>query len=296
MPSAPETQTTHADVLLQETQNMLAPLARMLVAHGVTYPQLAQALKPVFLEAARAELDANGKSLTDSALSILSGVHRKDVRVMAHDDGRSNSAEARTTSRCAQIVVRWASDPKYLNARGRPRSLPIRSENRREKSFETLVRTITTDYHPSTILAELIRLGLVAVKRNSVSLRSEGFIPHEGFAEMAYFLALNVRQHLAAASSNVAASVNGEPARFLEHASFVDEISPAAVAKLKKLAMRLWLDSNKKWVRAATALYESEQSQPIEQRFGKIHFGAYCHTDSEAKESAIIRSADQERK
>ena len=74
-----------ADTLLEESVAMLAPLVRLLVASGVTYPQFTTALKTAFLRAAHAELESSNKKVTDSAVSLLSGVHRKDVRALTSD-------------------------------------------------------------------------------------------------------------------------------------------------------------------------------------------------------------------
>ena len=68
------------DVLLEQALALIGPLARLLVANGVGYTQLAARLKPVFMAAAQAELQASDKKTTDAAISLLSGVHRKDVR------------------------------------------------------------------------------------------------------------------------------------------------------------------------------------------------------------------------
>jgi hypothetical protein len=48
---------------------------------GITYPQFAQALKTTFFDVARKELEERDSRITDSSISILSGVHRKDVKV-----------------------------------------------------------------------------------------------------------------------------------------------------------------------------------------------------------------------
>jgi len=54
----------------------MQPLVRLLIKNGVTYPAFAVALKRVFLDAARAELARQRMPQTDSAVTLLSGVHR----------------------------------------------------------------------------------------------------------------------------------------------------------------------------------------------------------------------------
>jgi len=66
--------------VLEQVLTMLQPLVVWLLRSGVGYTDLTAALKPVFLEAARTELTRIGGKQTDSAVSLLSGLHRKDVR------------------------------------------------------------------------------------------------------------------------------------------------------------------------------------------------------------------------
>src|SRR5947208_13943979 len=85
-PSPPERTVrpseAHADLALREAAVMMAPLARWLLRHGVPYPAFADMLKSVFVAAALDELESSGAKPTHSALSVLSGVHRKDVRAL----------------------------------------------------------------------------------------------------------------------------------------------------------------------------------------------------------------------
>jgi hypothetical protein len=67
-------------IVLESVLQLLRPAVRLMLRHGVTAPAFATALKRVFLQAAQDELRAHGKALTDSAVSLLSGVHRRDVR------------------------------------------------------------------------------------------------------------------------------------------------------------------------------------------------------------------------
>ena len=76
----PEHPLPPADELLRALGSVLAPLLRLLLASGLDYTRLAAQLKPLFIEQARLELLRTRKIDTDSAISLLSGVHRKDVR------------------------------------------------------------------------------------------------------------------------------------------------------------------------------------------------------------------------
>lgn len=282
---------SHADVLLHESRAMLTPLARMFVAHGVTYPQFAQALKEVFLDAARAELRAADKPATDSALSLLSGVHRKDVRTLAHADGPRPAGEPRALPLAAEVFTRWANDRRFTDASGKPKSLPLRGA-RAAHSFDGLVRSISKDFHPRSVLNELVRLGVAEVVGDEVHLKAEAFIPHEGFSEIAYYISANVRDHLAAAAANLQTAGRKETAPFLEHAVYADELSEQSAMQLQRLARRLWSGAVKRMVKAALAAVEADRSQPAAQRTMRMRFGAFCFSEPvEAAAAKPKRSA-----
>lgn len=87
-----------ADVM-QALMRAWAPVLQLLLASGADYPRLSAALKPLFIEQAQLELLRSGQKETDSALTLLSGVHRKDVRAWRLNglgEPRSGARQGRT--------------------------------------------------------------------------------------------------------------------------------------------------------------------------------------------------------
>ena len=80
---------------------VMAPLVRWLLRSGVGYTEFSAALKPVFLAEAQLESERTGGKQTDSALSLLSGLHRKDIRKAAQDAATPARAVAAATPFCA---------------------------------------------------------------------------------------------------------------------------------------------------------------------------------------------------
>ena len=96
LPNAvPAVNSGEPGAVLARVLHVLRPLVRPLVHQGVTYPALAAALKRIFLDEARRELQRRGMVATDSALTLLSGVHRRDVRKEEFTEKvRGNGVEA----------------------------------------------------------------------------------------------------------------------------------------------------------------------------------------------------------
>ncbi|CAN5216729.1 DUF6502 family protein [soil metagenome] len=267
-------------MLLAESLALFAPLARLLVANGVAYPQFAQALKQVFLEAARAELAGAQQKVTDSALSLLSGVHRKDVRALMADDGQSAS---RSRALSAEVFTRWIHDDAFRDAAGEPRVLPRTGP---APSFEALALSVSKDFHPRAVLDELLRLGIAEWRGDAVALRATAFVPQRDFTELAYLYGANVRDHLAAGAANLSAAAQGQAPAFLEQSVFADGLTEASVEALASLARSQWSHAFDAMVGTATARFNADQAAGGSQR---MRCGIYFY--AEPTESATVQPA-----
>ena len=269
-----------ADALLEETVAMLAPLVRLLVASGVTYPQFTAALKTSFLRAAHAELESGSKKVTDSAISLLSGIHRKDVRALTSDGLLRAGGLDRMQSLPDEIFMRWNNDPNYLDVDGMPKVLPMRGRTPDESSFEQLAQSISRDFHPRSILDELVRLGLAEVQAETVRLRASSFVPREDFAKTLGYVRTNVADHLAAAAVNLRAVKQGAPGPFLEQSIYADELTAESVMELQRLSRRIWESALRRMFALANERARiDEQGSPGSQAM-RMRFGTFFYSEA----------------
>jgi Family of unknown function (DUF6502) len=277
-PTSASQTSAEADLLLARACEVLEPLARLLVAKGVGYTQLTQALKPVFMEAARAELRAVEGKETDAAISLLSGVHRKDVRsyeALRETLGQSKPPTPnRALSVAEQVFTRWTTDAAYRDEQGKAASLPLLGP---APSFDSLVNAVSKDFSRRTVLDELLRLGLVDEASDLVLPLAQGMAPTKGFNELTQYLATNVHDHLAAAAANVRAVSAGEKAPFLEHSMYANGLSEASVAQLLQLAKTLWQPAFGQMVDAARQRYALDEANHEGER---MRFGVYFYSES----------------
>ncbi len=271
-------------IVLTSVLRLLKPLARLLLSSGVTYPAFAAALKRVFLQAAQDELAARGMPVTDSALTLLSGVHRRDVRTllrsepMATKANKAADAPARAQlSLASEVVTRWLHDTRFKGTRGRSRTLPRGAD---ADSFDSLVASISSDVRPRAMLDELKRLGAAAEDEDgSVRLLAGSFAPRQGFEEMSWLFADNLHDHLAAASANLQGEAN-----FLEQSVFVDEITEASAAQLQEAAVLAWKQAFKTVMAKAQARFDTDASEAEpNDRNHRARFGVYFFSDRESQ-------------
>lgn len=265
--------------MLEESVAMLAPLVRLLVASGVTYPQFTAALKTSFLRAAHAELDQSSKRVTDSAVSLLSGVHRKDVRALTSDGVLKARRFDRMQSLPDELFTRWTNDPNYLDVDGLPKVLPMRGRTPDEPSFEQLTQSVSRDFHPRAILDELVRLGLADAQADTVRLRMNTYVPQEDFDKTLRYVRANVADHLAAASQNLQSVKKGSHGPFLEQSLYADELSAESVMELHRLARRIWESALRRMFALANERANIDEQGAPGAKAMRLRFGTFFYSE-----------------
>lgn len=268
--------TPQPGIVLPAVLRALRPFVRLLVRHGLGYPALAAELKPLFLDEARRELTGRGMSATDSALTLLSGVHRRDVRRLTRGPELRSNVERDDTAAVgpvAELVGRWLTDPAWLDDAGAPRTLARAGA----ASFDELASAVSRDVRPRAMLDELVRLGVVEVDDEGVRLLAPGFAPRAGYAELASLFAGNLHDHAAAAVANL-----GDDANFLEQAVFVDELTAESVKALQQRARQAWQAAMRQVLDEARRRFDHDAAHaaPTE-RTHRARFGAYFYDTEE---------------
>lgn len=260
----------HATLALRELPTLLAPVARWLLRNGVAYGTFADAMKQVFVDAARAELARGGATPTLSALSVLSGVHRKDVRALEERPRTPGQvSEPRGVPLASQVFTRWLADRRFRGRDGKPRPLP---RSGAAPSFEALAREISQDVHPRTVLDELLRLGLVRLDGELLIPVSTSFVPSRTLDELSALFAANAADHLAAAVHNLTV----DAPRYLEQSVFADGLSTDSVERLHELARAAWAQAFAAMVAEAQRAVDADAAvAPAAQQ--RMRFGVYFY-------------------
>ncbi|HYD70699.1 DUF6502 family protein [Azospirillum sp.] len=217
--------------VLAAVRRVLGPLVRVLIHFGITFPTLSGLLKTVYVEVAERDFALPGKPMTDSRVTLLTGVHRKDVSRMRAPGEAAADAAPVSPSLGAQVLGAWLALAGYRAADGGPRPLPRAGEG----SFEALVEGISKDIRPRALLDELLHAKLVRERADGLlELVVSAHLPRGDLDKTAYYFGRNLADHVAAAGANL---TGGAP-RHLERAMFHDGLSQASVEALRAEAER----------------------------------------------------------
>ncbi len=263
--------------LLIALRRILRPLVRLLITRAIPYTNAADILRWVYVDVASREFEIEGKPQTDSRVSLLTGVHRREVKRLRRFDAPAFRAPKSATLG-SQLITRWTSDPIYLDASGSPVPLAYMEADEKAVSFERLVRSVSTDIRPRVVLDEWIRLGIVHVdERETVHLDTDAFIPKRGDEEMAYYFGHNLHDHVAAAAHNM----TGASPALLERSVHYNNLGPEAVEELERLAGEQGMKGLRAVDQRAAELQRQDSGGDLASR--RINFGVYFYTEDTAE-------------
>jgi hypothetical protein len=265
-PSSPDADFITAVELL------LRPLARLFLEEGLVFGTAEELLKTAYVRVADAEYRLRAEPPTDSRVSVLSGVHRKDVHRIRHTP--EDKPKAIALPFASEVVTRWISDPRYLDARGSPRVLP-RAAEPPAPSFDGLVRSISKDVRPRVLLDELVRLG-VAGKTNDggIEMLISAFVSRKDRGQKLFFFGRNMHDHLAACVHNL---MGREPS-MMEQNVFSFELSDASAEHVAEITRREWKEVAARLIRALGECEERDRVTGETSR--RMNIGMYFFHES----------------
>jgi hypothetical protein len=258
---------------IEAVQRLLRPLVRLLLAKQITYPYLIGLLKPLFVDVAAKEFQLAGKQQTDSRLSLLTGVHRKDIRRLLNEP-QIDLTPPVNVSLGARLIARWSGESDYLDAQALPKPLPRLAQADGSPSFERLVSDESKDIRARAVLDEWLRLGLVNLDANDVvRLRTGAFVPEHGLEEKLYYLGRNVRDHIESAVHNVL----DETPPLMERSVYSNGLSQTAIEELAQMAETMGMDMLRAINQKAQEL---KKTSPGDIPTNRMTLGIYFYTDA----------------
>jgi hypothetical protein len=200
---------------------------------------------------------------------LLTGVHRKDVKRLR---GQHKLAlpVPRAASLGSQLIARWTTLRPYLDTTSSPRPLPRLPQTDDPESFESLVRSLSTDIRPRVVLDEWLRLGIVHIdEADHVCLNVDAFVPPKGSEEIIYYFGRNLRDHAAVAVNNVL----GDEEPLLERSVSYNNLSVEAVNELNALARQRGMEVLQELNAHALQLQQRDSGTPAATQ--RMSFGVY---------------------
>lgn len=262
--------------LLQAVRRLMRPLVRLFIRKNVTLQVFTDLMKEMYVGIAEESLAAANTRATDSQISLMTGVHRRDVRSY-RDRAADAVREEPHMSMGAEIIAAWMGTPDYLTTQGEARPLPYTSRTNPAFSFSALAESVSTDVRPRAILDELVRQNICRYDEitDNVWLNPEAFTPQEGWTEKLHHFGRNGEDHLEAAVTNI---LSPKPP-FLDRSVHYANLTKDSVEELQRLSRDSGMRALRAVNRQAHDLSEKDRNDPNARH--RITFGAYFFTDAD---------------
>ena len=147
--------------LLAAYTKLLRPLVRILLRHGVTYAELSEVAKTVYVRMAAQEFKVPGKKMSKARIAIVTGLTRKEVQRLTELDQQSEMPIKSSLSRIGRVLSGWHTDPEFTGPYGMPLEIRYDSDVPNDSTFTRLVQRYSGDMTPRAMLDELLRVGAV---------------------------------------------------------------------------------------------------------------------------------------
>ncbi len=264
-------------------RGLLRPLVRTFIARGLTAPDLYRLLKRLYVDVAHEDFRIDDTAPTDSRISLLTGVHRRDVRTFLEEGDDGWEETRRREAAFATVLGQWLARPELTDADGRPKPLP--RSGAPGADFESLVRGVSTDIRPRTVLDELMRQGLVTIGDDGLlHVAPDAVSGPAGEESKLIFFAANVGDHLAAASENL---LSEAPPHF-ERAVFYTRLTESSLdqieATARTKAQALLEDINR------TGATAQEGDRPAADNGGRFRMGIYFYRSDGSGDTSADRA------
>jgi hypothetical protein len=146
------------DGLIEAYVSSVRPFLGLLIRHGVSHADMAEALKYAFIEAAEEDvLEPEDLPVTDGSVGILAGLSARETKEYRHLEPPSRASVARMNM-AATVLSAWHTDPEFTGPYGVAMELDFAGP----RSFSALVSKHADNFSPQEMLNELVRGGCAA--------------------------------------------------------------------------------------------------------------------------------------
>ncbi len=259
--------------------HVLRPLVRLLLAHGVSFQTFSELARTAYVKVADEEFRLPSKPQTDSRISLLTGIQRREVNRLRNVPVADIDLPQHA-SRSALLLAIWSGHPEYQDERGSPAALPRLSRDD-GRSFEAMVRSVSKDIRPRVVLDEWLRQGIVTLDEDDmVHLRTDAFVQPRELDEKVYYFGLNIHDHLAATVHNLA----GLEPPFLERCVFYDKLGADSVKELADYSRIVGMRALQAINKRAAELQQRDHGQQA--AVYRINFGVYNFSEVETHDES----------
>ncbi|MEL6904991.1 MAG: DUF6502 family protein [Planctomycetota bacterium] len=233
------------EALLTATSQILKPLVRVLLRNGVPCAAVTDLVRRAAVGVAHDEFGLEDRPPTQARISVLTGLHRKEVSRLLKERAADEPASLERRSRAASLLGAWLRDPEFHGEDGRPRALPFTGPS----SFTELCKRHSGDMKPRSIANELLSAGALEEVDGALRMTARGYVPGKDPVEMLRILGTDTAEFIETVDHNVRAD-DATPRRYQSKVQY-DNVPAEHVEAFRALAAergRALLEELDRWL------------------------------------------------
>ena len=211
---------------------LLRPLVRILLNHGVPFDTFQEIARWVYVEVAEKDFALPDRKQTDSRVSVLTGLTRKDVARIRKVEKPEDRAAALSYNRAARVVSAWVREYPMEGTVNGVSPLPLEGPD----SLSDLIRRHSGDMPVRAVVDELLRVGAIHVRDSGeAQLVQRHYLPPPGQRRKLVYLGDDVGDLIATIGHNL----ESPPEKaFFQRKVFYDNIPQEHIAAVRAVARK----------------------------------------------------------
>ena len=166
--------------LLEAIEESLRPLMRAAFAYGVSYQDLVEVVRALYIFALRERNETQGRPADPTRLGLMAGVTRREVVKLITDREEREQQRALAAKRfdqLTQLLGKWHDDSRFSTPYGAPLDLSLQPEGS-FRLFDDLIEASGTELDRDTAIDALRATGCVELHVGKfVRCTSRSFLP-----------------------------------------------------------------------------------------------------------------------
>ncbi len=206
---------------------------RLLLRNGVPCRVLEEMARWVYVDVAASESAIPGRKLSNSRISILTGLTRKEVQRLKKITMPQSTVSSERYNRAARVISGWVRDHEFSDKTGLPLPLSFEGEKR---SFTGLVKKYSGDIPARAILDELLHVGAVAKGDDgSIIPVTRAYVPNDRTVDKLDILGTDAADLISTISKNLSKEA---PLPLFQRKVSYDNIPEEAVPDFREISAR----------------------------------------------------------
>ena len=262
---------------------ILRSAVRICLRNGLNARQLESLLRSIFVQESKRLLEAQGHTASPSRLSVITGIHRREVQNLIAAAETNLPVQRKESSRASviqKVLGQWQHHKRFSKRPNQPRALSYGTMN---SEFNALVDLVSKDVNPASVLFEMERLGAVRCADGLVELVKRTFDSSEDAKVGIAISAEDIDALTKAAEENL--FMRSDIPCLHMHTQF-DRIRASAIPEIRR-----WLLKQGHELNARTRDFLAEHDQDINPdtsyrgKLSKVRLGTFAHSEDYEEDS-----------